>query len=39
VLVLAAGFGSVVPVEPSAAEFEGEAGGAFERVQGDAGWC
>jgi hypothetical protein len=35
----ATGFGRVVPVEPSAAEFDGEAGGAFRSVQGDAGWC
>ncbi len=28
-MVLATGFGRVVPVEPSAAEFDGEAGGTF----------
>jgi len=38
-VVLATGFGRVVPVEPSAAEFDGEAGGASRSVQGDAGWC
>jgi hypothetical protein len=37
-LVLAAGFGGIVPVEPSAADFEVERGGAFRRVQGEAGW-